>query len=183
MAEAKANKALPIGGGLWTRFALKTFVATPYTSWRFMRRPPACRIHAAGTRPRRATPSRLIGSRRETPRRPLVRSAVLQAASRFTWTRRPRRRGYNMMIIERSTTRSSEKSAPGKRRIEVTHDPQARRTRRSRYQSRWKGGRSHDGQATVPAAFYSQRDLRRRRGSRLAGVSQLFRPASVCLYR
>jgi arylsulfatase len=35
LAEAKANKALPIGGGLWTRFHSEDVIATPYTSWRF----------------------------------------------------------------------------------------------------------------------------------------------------
>ncbi len=35
LAEAKANKALPIGGGLWTRFHPEDVISTPYRSWRF----------------------------------------------------------------------------------------------------------------------------------------------------
>jgi len=33
--EAKANKALPIGGGLWTRFHPEDVISSPYKSWRF----------------------------------------------------------------------------------------------------------------------------------------------------
>ena len=35
LAEAKANKALPIGGGLWTRFHPEDVIASPYKSWLF----------------------------------------------------------------------------------------------------------------------------------------------------
>ncbi len=35
VAEAKANRALPIGGGLWTRFHPEDTIASPYKSWRF----------------------------------------------------------------------------------------------------------------------------------------------------
>ena len=35
LAEAKANKALPIGGGLWTRFHPEDVISSPYRSWRF----------------------------------------------------------------------------------------------------------------------------------------------------
>ena len=35
LAEAKANKALPIGGGLWTRFHPEDVISSPYKSWRF----------------------------------------------------------------------------------------------------------------------------------------------------
>ena len=35
LAEAKANKALPIGGGLWTRLHPQDRIGSPYTSWRF----------------------------------------------------------------------------------------------------------------------------------------------------
>ena len=35
LAEAKANKALPIGGGLWTRFHPEDAIGSPYKSWRF----------------------------------------------------------------------------------------------------------------------------------------------------
>jgi len=34
-AWAKANKALPIGGGLWTRFHPEDMITSPYKSWRF----------------------------------------------------------------------------------------------------------------------------------------------------
>ncbi len=35
LAEAKANKAFPIGGGLWTRFHPEDVISSPYKSWRF----------------------------------------------------------------------------------------------------------------------------------------------------
>ena len=35
LTEAKANKALPIGGGLWTRFHPEDVITSPYKSWRF----------------------------------------------------------------------------------------------------------------------------------------------------
>ena len=35
LAEAKANKALPIGGGLWTRFHPEDLITSPYKSWKF----------------------------------------------------------------------------------------------------------------------------------------------------
>ena len=35
LAEARANKVLPIGGGLWTRFHPEDVISSPYKSWRF----------------------------------------------------------------------------------------------------------------------------------------------------
>ena len=35
LVEARANKAVPIGGGLWTRFHPEDRIATPYTNWQF----------------------------------------------------------------------------------------------------------------------------------------------------
>jgi arylsulfatase len=35
LAEAKANKALPIGGGLWTRIHPEDVITSPYKQWRF----------------------------------------------------------------------------------------------------------------------------------------------------
>ena len=35
LAEARANKVLPIGGGLWTRLHPEDRIASPYTSWHF----------------------------------------------------------------------------------------------------------------------------------------------------
>ena len=35
MGEAKDNKVLPIGGGLWTRFHPEDAISTPYKTWRF----------------------------------------------------------------------------------------------------------------------------------------------------
>ncbi len=35
LVEAKKNKVLPIGGGLWTRFHPEDIISSPYTQWRF----------------------------------------------------------------------------------------------------------------------------------------------------
>ena len=43
LAEAKANKALPIGGGLWTRFHPEDMIASPYGRGGSTRRPRGCR--------------------------------------------------------------------------------------------------------------------------------------------
>jgi arylsulfatase len=119
LAEAKANKALPIGGGLWTRFHPEDVIATPYTSWRF---------DAATTRmPEFTAPG--LGKKSNTV---TIDLEVGENASGVLYALGGASGGltlymdqgdlvyeYNMMIIERYTARTSEKLAPGKRRIEV----------------------------------------------------------------
>ena len=87
LAEAKANKALPIGGGLWTRFHPEDVISSPYKSWRFdattTRMPeftaPASASGATTSRSTSRSARRLPGC--STP------SAARAAASPSTWTR------------------------------------------------------------------------------------------------
>ena len=81
---------------------------------------------------------------------------------------------YNMMIIERYTARSKDKIAAGKHRIEVdTTHRQARRAGGGGAQGRRQGSRADDGQAHRARRLHRQRDVRRRRRSRLAGVARI----------
>jgi len=119
MAEAKANKALPIGGGLWTRFRPEDVVATPYTSWRFdaaTTRMPEFTAPGLGKKSNTVTIDLEVGENASG-----VLYALGGASGGLTlyMDKGDLVYEYNMMIIERSTTRSSEKIAPGKRRIEV----------------------------------------------------------------
>ena len=119
LAEAKANKALPIGGGLWTRFHPEDVISSPYKSWRF---------DATTTRMPEFTAPRLAS--RATTSRSMLRLATklpacctLWAAravgSPFTWIKGQLVYEYNMLIIERTKTKSEEKITAGKHRIEV----------------------------------------------------------------
>jgi len=119
LAEAKANKALPIGGGLWTRFHPEDVIATPYTSWRF---------DAATTRmPEFTAPG--LGKKSNTV---TIDLEVVENASGVLYALGGASGGltlymdkgdliyeYNMMIIERYTARTKEKLAPGRHKIEA----------------------------------------------------------------
>jgi arylsulfatase len=119
LKEAKANKAFPIGAGLWLRTHPGDRVKTPYASWRF---------DAATTRmPEFAAP----GVGRES-NRVVVEADIGEAASGVLYALGGFSGGltlfmdkgelvyeYNMMAIERYAARSRGKLAPGKRRIEI----------------------------------------------------------------
>jgi arylsulfatase len=119
LAEAKANKALPIGGGLWTRFRPEDVVATPYTSWRFdasTTRMPEFTAPGLGKKSNTVTIDLEVGENASG-----VIYALGGASGGLTlyMDKGDLVYEYNMMIIERYTARLSEKIAPGKRRIEV----------------------------------------------------------------
>jgi len=119
MAEAKANKALPIGGGLWTRFRPEDVVATPYTSWRFdatTTRMPEFTAPGLGKKSNTVTIDLEVGENASG-----VLYALGGASGGLTlyMDKGDLVYEYNMMIIERYTARSNEKIAPGKRRIEI----------------------------------------------------------------
>jgi arylsulfatase len=120
LAEAKANKALPIGGGLWTRFHPKDVISSPYKSWRFdatTTRMPEFTAPAIGKRSNHVVLHVEVG--REA-------SGVLYAlggASGGVTLYMDKGQlvyEYNMLIIERTITRSETKIATGKRKIEVS---------------------------------------------------------------
>jgi arylsulfatase A-like enzyme len=119
LAEAKANKALPIGGGLWTRFHPEDVITSPYRSWRF---------DATTTRmPEFTAPS--LGKRSNHV---TIDVEVSQDASGVLYALGGASGGvtlyvdqgqlvyeYNMLIIERTTAKSETKLTPGKHKIEV----------------------------------------------------------------
>ncbi len=119
LAEAKANKALPIGGGLWTRFHPEDVLATPYTSWRF--------DGTTARMPEFTAPG--LGKKSNTV---TIDLEVVANASGVLYALGGASGGlalymdkgelvyeYNMMIIERYTARSKEKLMPGRHKIEA----------------------------------------------------------------
>ncbi len=119
LAEAKANMAFPIGAGNWLRLHPEDRVKTPYSSWVF---------DAATTRmPEFAAPG--LGRQSST----VVidaeigndASGVLYALGGFSGGLTLFMDGgelayeYNMLEIERTSIRSKDKLAAGKRRIEI----------------------------------------------------------------
>ena len=120
LAEAKANKALPIGGGLWTRFHPEDTITSPYKSWRF---------DATTTRmPEFAAPG--LGKRSNHV---TIDVEIAEDASGVLYALGGASGGvsvymdhgqlvyeYNMLIIERTTVKSEGKLSPGKHKIEVT---------------------------------------------------------------
>jgi arylsulfatase len=119
LSEAKANKVLPIGGGLWTRFHPEDIIKSPYTSWRF---------DATTTRmPEFTAPG--LGKQSNTA---TIDVEVGQDASGVLYALGGASGGltlfldqgqlvyeYNMLIIERYLARSPQKLAPGMHTIGV----------------------------------------------------------------
>lgn len=119
LEEARNNKVLPIGGGLWTRFHPEDAVRPAAQAWRFdatTRRMPEFSAPPLGKRSNRVTLE--VESDAGT-------SGTLYAlggASGGVTVRMERGRvvyDYNMLVIER-TTAATEPLPPGKHRIEVT---------------------------------------------------------------
>ena len=120
LREAKANKDFPIGAGIWLRIHPEDRVKTPYTSWTF---------DSTTTRlPEFAAPG--IGRESNVVS---VRAELGENASGVLYALGGAGGGvalymddgqlvyeYNMMIIERTIIRSSEKVPAGKHQIEVT---------------------------------------------------------------
>jgi arylsulfatase len=119
LREAKANKALPIGGGLWTRFHPEDIIKPPYTSWRF---------DATTTRMPESTDPR-FGKQSNTV---TIDLEVGQDARGVLYALGGASGGltlfldqgqlvyeYNMMIIERYLAKSTQKLLPGKHTIGV----------------------------------------------------------------
>ena len=119
LKEAKVNKAFPIGAGNWLRLHPEDRIKTPYTNWQF---------DASTTRmPEFTAP----GLGRES-NRVMIEAEIDENASGVLYALGGASGGltlymdkgeliyeYNMLIIERYTTRSQEKLTKGKHRIEV----------------------------------------------------------------
>ena len=119
LKEAKANKAFPIGAGIWLRIHPEDRVKTPYTSWQFdatTTRMPEFTAPGLGRESNRVTIDAELGENASG-----VLYALGGASGGLTlyMDKGDLVYEYNMMIIERYVARSKEKLAPGKRRIEV----------------------------------------------------------------
>lgn len=120
LAEAKANKALPIGDGLWTRFHPEDAIGSPFKSWRFdatINRMPEFTAPPVGKRSNYVTIDVDVGE---------GASGVLYAlggASGGVTVYLDKGQlvyEYNMLIIERTIAKSEGKLAAGKHEIVVS---------------------------------------------------------------
>ena len=176
LKEAEANKAFPIGAGIWLRIHPEDRVKTPYTSWHFdatTTRMPEFTAPGLGRESNRVTIEAELGANASG-----VLYALGGASGGLTlyMDKGVLVYEYNMMIIERYIARSNDKLAPGKHRIEVdTAIAEARRSGGGGAHGRRQGGRTHGGQAHRACRVHRERDLRRRVGPRLAGFSRLLR--------
>jgi arylsulfatase len=119
LAEAKKNKAFPIGGGLWTRFHPEDVITSPYKSWRFdatTTRMPEFTAPGLGKRSNHVAID--VEVRKNASG---VLYALGGASGGLTLFMEQGRLvyEYNMMIIERYVATSKQKIAAGKHRIEV----------------------------------------------------------------
>ncbi|WP_169977766.1 sulfatase-like hydrolase/transferase [Tautonia rosea] len=119
LAEAQANQAFPIGGGLWTRFHPEDVISSPYTSWRFdanTNRMPEFAAPGLGKRSNHVTLDIEVGPDASGVLYALGGAsggvALYMDKGHLVYE-------YNMLIIERTTVRSQATLAPGKHRIDV----------------------------------------------------------------
>ncbi len=119
LEEAKANKAFPIGAGLWLRTHPEDRIKSPYSSWTFdasTTRMPEFTAPGLGRESSRVVIDAKLGEKA---------SGVLYALGGFSgglvlyMDEGQLVYEYNMMEIERTSIRSEEKIAAGKRKIEV----------------------------------------------------------------
>jgi len=119
LAEAKSNKALPVGGGLWTRFHPEDVISSPYRSWRFdatTTRMPEFSAPPVGKRSNQVTVELEMGENASG-----VLYALGGASGGVTVyvDKGQLMYEYNMLVIERTTVKSVGKLAPGKHKVEV----------------------------------------------------------------
>ena len=119
LAEAKANKALPIGGGLWTRFHPEDVISSPYHSWRFdatTTRMPEFTAPGLGKRSNHVAIDVEVGPEASGVMYALGGAsggvALYMDKGQLVYE-------YNMLIIERTVARSEAKIPPGRHKIEV----------------------------------------------------------------
>ncbi|MFZ0789620.1 MAG: sulfatase-like hydrolase/transferase, partial [Chromatiaceae bacterium] len=119
LEQAEANKAFPIGAGIWLRIHPEDRIKTPYTSWQF---DSATTRMPEFTAPGLGRESTHVTIDAELPENASGVLYALGGASGGLTLYMDKGRlvyEYNMMVIERYGVDSAEKIAPGKHRIEV----------------------------------------------------------------
>ncbi|MFM8261408.1 MAG: arylsulfatase [Pirellula sp.] len=117
---AKENKALPIGGGLWTRFKPEDAVSSPYRRWNFdtsVQRMPEFAAPPIGKRSNR------IAMEVEVPDNGSGVLYALGGSSGGVCLYMDQGKlvyEYNMLIIERTIAVSEQPLKPGKHKLEIT---------------------------------------------------------------
>ena len=119
LAEATKNKALPIGGGLWTRFHPEDRIASPYRSWQFdttTTRMPEFTAPGLGRESNHVSID--VESGQDSSG---VLYALGGASGGLTLYMDNGKLVYlyNMMIIEQYTAKSVDRIAPGPHKVEV----------------------------------------------------------------
>ncbi len=120
LAEAKANKALPIGGGLWTRYHPEDLISPPYKSWRFdatTRRMPEFTAPPVGKRSNKVVVDLEV---KENASGVLYALGGASAGVTVYLDKGQLVYEYNMLIIERTKLKSRGTIAAGKHTIEVS---------------------------------------------------------------
>ena len=119
LAEAKANKVFPIGGGLWTRLHPEDRITSPYKSWRFdatTTRMPEFTAPGLGRQSNHVTIEVELG---EDASGVLYALGGASGGLTLFLDNGQLVYEYNMMIIERYVARTRERLTPGKHEIEV----------------------------------------------------------------
>ena len=120
LAEAKANKALPIGGGLWTRYHPEDVISPPYKSWRFdatTRRMPEFTAPPVG---KRSNHVKVEGEVGESASGVLYALGGASGGVTVYLNKGKLVYEYNMLIIERTKVKAEGQLAAGKHTIEVS---------------------------------------------------------------
>ncbi|NVO13531.1 MAG: arylsulfatase [Rhodoplanes sp.] len=117
--EAKANKAFPIGAGIWLRLHPEDRIKTAYTSWRFdttTTRMPEFTAPGLGRESNHVTIDAELGTDASG-----VLYALGGASGGLTlyMDKGTLVYEYNMMVIERTVAKSDRPLGPGRHRIEV----------------------------------------------------------------
>ncbi|EMI53233.1 arylsulfatase [Rhodopirellula sallentina] len=117
--EAKENKVLPIGGGLWTRFHPEDVISSPYTSWRFdatTQRMPEFTAPGLGKKSNVVTIELDAGANASGVLYALGGSSggltLYMDEGKLVYE-------YNMLLLERYRAETSEPLSPGEHTIEV----------------------------------------------------------------
>jgi arylsulfatase len=119
LQEAKANQVFPIGAGIWLRLHPEDRIKTPYSSWQFdstTTRMPEFTAPGIGRESNHIT---IDAELAENASGVLYALGGASGGLTLYMDQGQLVYEYNMMIIERTITRSKEKLAEGKHQIEV----------------------------------------------------------------
>lgn len=154
LEQAKDNKDLPIGAGIWLRLHPEDVITSPYKSWVFTestRRMPEFSAPGLGKKSNSVTIDLEVGANANG-----VIYALGGAGGGLTFFMENGKLvyEYNMMIIERYTVEPKEKLAPGHHKIEVlTHLPKPMGPATITVKVDGKEVATGEVARTVPAAF------------------------------